>query len=114
MSAARLPLGQPVTFDWWDQLTRGDENTRPGDLHGDFRRGWRVFRQRFGHTIAPRPMTGVVTGYRSLRNGVTRVYGHDEPSVFLADGTVPAVLVVVDLNTNPLRLRPEDVTAVTS
>lgn len=113
MSAPKLSLGQQVTFDWWDQLTRGGENTRPGDLHGDRRRGWRVFRQRFGYEIAPRPMTGVVTGYRSLRNGVTRYYGHDEPVVFLPDSTVPAVLVVVDLNTNPLRLRPEDVTAVT-
>lgn len=93
----KVELGQRVAFDHELRRFKSAPHTS-----GPF-----AFDRTWDRRKVP-TITGFVVGVRTLQNGTTIFYG-DEPPVWRRSGSVPAIVVAVNLFRKPVFVHPDDI-----
>ena len=99
---AELPLGLPVAFSHVLRRTSGEWEPTP---RAGWSKAWKPFPVPAGD-----PRVGILVGVRTLANGRISGGGYDDPIVFKAERTFPALLVSFALYRRPVFVLPEHAT----
>lgn len=109
MTVSTFDLGDPVTFDWVDVLTR---RTRQGFVKEDplMRKRWIKEWDKNRFLKPGKVGTGIVVGARTLADGYNDGgMSWDDPIIFQPLTYRSVLLVAFDLRRRPVYLSPDDV-----